>query len=144
MSHSLLGSSLFPFSAPGPSLPLLCGVIRNGSLWEAGQKGGNFLVHYQLTRLQMVQLECPRVRHPLMSSTYKVFVAAYISFVSERRLASRRAGGLCENTYSTLYSHQMNGRFREITHITSCPYAMFHIDLLLTTLPGRMNAVLCG
>ena len=75
----------------------------------------------------MVQLECPRVRHPLMSSTYKVFVAAYISFVSERRLASRRAGGLCENTSSTLYSHQMNGRFREITHITSCPYAMFRV-----------------
>ena len=28
MSHSLLESSLFPFSAPAPSLPLLSGVIK--------------------------------------------------------------------------------------------------------------------
>ena len=38
VSYSLLESSLFPFSAPAPSLSLLSGVIRNGLLWETGKK----------------------------------------------------------------------------------------------------------
>ena len=38
VSHSLLGDSLFPIFSFLP----LSGVIRNGLLWGAGQKGGHF------------------------------------------------------------------------------------------------------
>ena len=84
----------FPFSHFLP-LPLLLpsilslGVIRNGLLWEAGQKGGKLLGQNQLNILKMVQFECPKVIHPLVSSTYESNCRRSLSFVSERRLAPR-------------------------------------------------------
>ena len=89
VSHSLLGDSLFPFSVPAPSFLPLSGVIRNGLLWEAGQKGGNLLGQNQLNILQMVQFEFPKVLLILVSSTYESNCRRSLSFVSERRLAPR-------------------------------------------------------
>ena len=73
VSHSLLESLPFPFSAPAPSLTPLSGVISKVLFWEAGQKGGICLEQYQFYKLQMVQFECPRVRSPQVSLTFIEF-----------------------------------------------------------------------
>ena len=65
-SHSILGDSFFPFSAPAASSLLLSGVIRNWTSHYERLWGGIFFEQNQFNRLQMVQLECPRVRNPYM------------------------------------------------------------------------------
>ena len=72
ISHPLLKSFLSPFQPLLiPSFLPTSGVIRIGLLWEAGPKVGNLLEQNQFDRLQMVQLECPRVRNPSVSSTFE-------------------------------------------------------------------------
>ena len=58
VSHSLLSESLFSFSVP------LSGVIRNWTPQYEDCKVGKLFGQNQLTRLQMVQFECPRGRDP--------------------------------------------------------------------------------
>ena len=61
VSQSLLEEYLFPFPAPANSFLTLSGVIRNGSSQYEGQEGGKISEQNQFNRLQLVQLECPRI-----------------------------------------------------------------------------------
>ena len=58
-----------PFSAPAASSLPLSGVIRNGSPQYGRKEGGKFSEQNLFNRLQMVQFECPRVIHILVSCT---------------------------------------------------------------------------
>ena len=73
VSHSLLEESLFFISAPAASLLPFSGVIRNWTPQYERSEGGNFLEQNQLSRRQMVQFGCPKVRNPCVSFTFVQF-----------------------------------------------------------------------
>ena len=89
VSHPIFGDSLFPFSAPAPSFPPLSGVIRNWTSQYERQKGGKCLEQNQVIRLQLVQFECPRVTHPLKSSTFGIKYREFLFPSREPRFPSR-------------------------------------------------------
>ena len=107
VSHSLLEISLFPFSAPAPSSLPLFGVIRNGLLWGAWQKGGNFLEQNHFYRLQIVQFECPNVRNPCVSSTFEDSTAWVTATCADKGLTYARARAHAWN----LACGKINGTF---------------------------------
>ena len=85
VSHSLLKSSLFPFSAPAPSFLPLSGVLRKGLLWEAGKKVEFFWDKISLTDCNWSCLNAPGSETPWCHSLWKSslfpFSALALSFL---------------------------------------------------------------
>ena len=68
-----------PFSHFLPLLlpSFLSGVIKNWTSQYERQKGGIILEQNHLTRLQMVQFECPMYRNPLLSSIFEAYCSLF-------------------------------------------------------------------
>ena len=105
VSHSLLGDSLFQFSAPAASSLPLSGVIRNGSPQYKGQEDGQISEQNQFNRLQMVQFECSRVRNPCVSFTVSLAPTSSKGLLLNDKMLIRGS--------MTRYIELANGRIKE-------------------------------